>query len=440
MAPERFFLELTPPSEHLSEAPHVVIVGGGFAGLKAAQVLAGKTIRVTLIDRRNFNLFQPLLYQVASGLVSPTDVASPLRHMVGQAPNIQILLGEVDDLDVEAKEVIFNHRRYRYDHLILAAGADSSYFGHNEWQAFATPMKTLEDAAAIRGKVLSALEQAEQTPDLEQRLILQSVVVIGGGPTGCELAASLNDLMRHTLARDFKQLDPGNCTVTLVDPGDRVLRAMDPKLSKAAGEHLQASGVELLLGGRVKALEAGTVVVTTADGERTLQAGTICWTAGVAASPLGKLLAERCSCRTDRGGRVIVEPDFSISGHPEIRVIGDLCSYSHTTDGKPLPGMAGPAVQMGDWVAHEILAGSQGAEHRPFVFNDFGSMAVIGPLFAVADLRGFKLSGPLGWLLWGLAHLAFMPDRENRLVLLTKWLWVIATRERSALVLTTESG
>ena len=440
MAPERFFLELNPPSELLRDAPHVVIVGGGFAGLKAAHVLAGKAIRVTLIDRRNFNLFQPLLYQVASGLVSQADVASPLRQMVGQAPNLQILLGEVDDIDVDAKEVIFNDRRYRYDHLILAAGASSSYFGHDEWRAVAPPMKTLEDAAAIRRKVLTALEEAEQTPDAEKRRLLQSVVVIGGGPTGCELAASLNDLMRHTLARDFKQLDPAQCTVTLVDPGDRVLRAMDPSLSKAAGDHLIHNGVELLLGGRVKEISECRVVVTTANGEQTLEAGTICWTAGVAASPLGKLLAERCGCTADRGGRVVVEPDFSIAGHPEIRVVGDLCSYSHTADGKPLPGMAGPAVQMGGWVAHDILARSQGLEHKPFAFADFGSMAVIGPLFAVANLRGFKVSGAFGWLLWGLAHLAFMPDSENRITLLTKWLWVIATRQRSALVLTQESG
>ena len=433
---ERFFLELTPPSELLRDVPHVVIVGGGFAGLKAAHVLAGKTVRVTLIDRRNFNLFQPLLYQVASGLVSQTDVASPLRHLVGQAANVQVLMGEVEDLDVEQKELTFNNRRYSYDHLILAAGAGSSFFGHDEWRAFATPMKTLEDAAAIRRQVLNALEEAEQTPDPARRKLLQSVVVIGGGPTGCELAASLNDLMRHTLERDFKQLDPAQCTVTLVDPGDRVLRAMDPQLSKAAGDHLLNCGVQLLLGGRVKELQAGRVVVTTTAGEQALEASTICWTAGVSASPLGKLLAERSGCTVDRGGRVVVEPDFSIPGHPEIRVVGDLCSYSHTADAKPLPGMAGPAVQMGGWVAADILARSQNQTHKPFLFSDFGSMAVVGPLFAVANLRGLKVSGSFGWLLWGLAHLAFMPDTENRLTLLTKWLWVIATRERSALLIT----
>ncbi|WP_438981982.1 NAD(P)/FAD-dependent oxidoreductase [Vulcanococcus sp.] len=436
MAPERFFLELTPPSELLRQAPHVVIVGAGFAGLKAAQTFAGKTVRVTLIDKRNFNLFQPMLYQVASGLVSQTDVASPLRIMIGKAPNVQILMGEVVDIDANAKEVVFNDRRLRYDHLILATGATSSFFGHDEWAQYATPMKSLEDAYGIRKRVLGALEEAEQTPDLDKRRLLQSVVVVGGGPTGCELAASLNDLMRHTLERDFKQIDPTHCKVTLVDPGDRVLRAMDPQLSQAAGDHLKRCGVELLLGGRVKTIEEGKLTVTTSDGEVTLEAQTICWTAGVAASPLGKLLADRTGCNTDRGGRIPVEPDFSIPGHPEIRVLGDLCSYTHTKDGKPLPGMAGPAVQMGVWVAKDILAKQQNQQHPAFAFTDFGTMAIVGSLFAVADLRGVKVSGVFGWLLWGLAHLAFMPDRENRVTLLTKWLWLIFTRERSALVIT----
>ena len=414
----------------------MVIVGAGFAGLKAAQTFAGKTVRVTLIDKRNFNLFQPMLYQVASGLVSQTDVASPLRIMIGKAPNIQILMGEVVDIDANAKEVVFNDRRLRYDHLIVATGATSSFFGHDEWAQYATPMKSLEDAYCIRKRVLGALEEAEQTPDLDKRRLLQSVVVVGGGPTGCELAASLNDLMRHTLERDFKQIDPGHCKVTLVDPGDRVLRAMDPQLSKAAGDHLARCGVELLLGGRVKAIEEGKLVVTTAQGEVTLEASTICWTAGVAASPLGKLLSDRTGCSTDRGGRIPVQPDFSIPGHPEIRVVGDLCSYSHTKDGKPLPGMAGPAVQMGVWLAKDILAQLQNQRHSAFAFTDFGTMAIVGSLFAVADLRGLKVSGVFGWLLWGLAHLAFMPDRENRVTLLTKWLWMIFTRERSALVIT----
>jgi NADH dehydrogenase len=437
MAPERFFLELEPPAGTQPDWPHVVIVGGGFAGLRATHRLIGKPVRVTLIDKRNFNLFQPLLYQVATGLVGQADVASPLRQMVGNAPNVQILLGEVEELDVEAREIVFNERRYRYDHLILATGSGSSYFGHEEWRPMAPPMKILEHANEIRRRVLSALEEAEQTPDPQRRRLLQSVAVIGGGPTGCELAGSLIDLMRHAIERDFKQLRVDDCRVLLVDPGDRVLRAMHPQLSAAAGAYLQRAGIELVLGGRVQQISETEVQLSfkTTGEERRLDVGNVCWTAGVRASHLGKLLAASAGCQTDKGGRVIVEPDFSIPGHPEVRVVGDLCSYSHTSDGKPLPGMAGPAVQMGGWVAADILARVQGQPHKPFVFTDFGSMAVVGPLYAVADLRGLRLSGLLGWIVWGLAHLAFMPEMENRLSLLLKWLWVIATRERDSMLI-----
>jgi NADH dehydrogenase len=244
------------------------------------------------------------------------------------------------------------------------------------------------------------------------------------------------ELMAHALGRDFKQLDPKHCKVTLVDPGDRVLRAMDPSLSAAAGSYLQSAGVELLLGGRVQTIEAEKVVVNTSEGARTLEAATICWTAGVKASHLGQVLADASGCTVDRGGRVVVGPDFSIPDHPEIRVIGDLCSYSHTADGKPLAGMAGPAVQMGGWVAADIVAKIEGRSHKAFQFTDFGTMAVLGPLHAVADLRGLKVSGLPGWILWGLAHLMFMPANENRLNLLTKWLWAIATRQRASMLIT----
>jgi NADH dehydrogenase len=436
MARERFFLELEPPDQSLKTLPHVVIVGGGFAGLKACHALINQPVRVTLVDKRNFNLFQPLLYQVATGLVSEADVASPLRQLVGQAPNVQVLLGEVEEIDTQAKQIVFNDRQLAYDHLILAAGSGSSYFGHDDWREAAPPMKILEHADEIRRRVLLALEEAEQTPDPVRRAFLQSVVVVGGGPSGCELSGSLMELMVHALGRDFKQLDPKQCKVTLVDPGDRVLRAMDPSLSAAAGTYLQSAGVELLLGGRVQTIEAGKVVVNTADGSRSLEAATICWTAGVKASHLGQVLADASDCTVDRGGRVVVEPDFSIPDHPEIRVIGDLCSYSHTADGKPLAGMAGPAVQMGGWVAADIIAKIQGRTHKSFQFTDFGTMAVLGPLHAVADLRGLKVSGLPGWILWGLAHLMFMPANENRLSLLTKWLWAIATRERASMLIT----
>jgi NADH dehydrogenase len=393
-------------------------------------------VRVTLIDKRNFSLFQPLLYQVATGLVAEGDVASPLRQLVGQAPNVQVLLGEVEEIDTQAKQIVFNDRQLAYDHLILAAGSGSSYFGHDEWREAAPPMKILEHADEIRRRVLLALEEAEQTPDPARRAFLQSVVVVGGGPSGCELSGSLMELMTHALGRDFKQLDPGQCKVTLVDPGDRVLRAMDPSLSAAAGSYLQSAGVELLLGGRVQTIEAEKVVVNTSEGARTLEAATICWTAGVKASPLGQVLADASGCTVDRGGRVVVGPDFSIPDHPEIRVIGDLCSYSHTADGKPLAGMAGPAVQMGGWVAADIVAKIEGRAHKAFQFTDFGTMAVLGPLHAVADLRGLKVSGLPGWILWGLAHLMFMPANENRFTLLTKWLWAIATRQRASMLIT----
>ena len=436
MARERFFLELDPPNRSLKSLPHVVVVGGGFAGLKACHALIGKPVRVTLIDKRNFSLFQPLLYQVATGLVAEGDVASPLRQLVGQAANVQVLLGEVEEIDTQAKQIVFNDRQLAYDHLILAAGSGSSYFGHDEWREAAPPMKILEHADEIRRRVLLALEEAEQTPDPVRRAFLQSVVVVGGGPSGCELSGSLMELMAHALGRDFKQLDPRQCKVTLVDPGDRVLRAMDPSLSAAAGSYLQSAGVELLLGGRVQTIEAEKVVVNTTEGARTLEAATICWTAGVKASHLGQVLADASGCTVDRGGRVVVEPDFSIPGHPEIRVIGDLCSYSHTSDGKPLAGMAGPAVQMGGWVAADIVAKIEGRAHKAFQFTDFGTMAVLGPLHAVADLRGIKVRGLPGWILWGLAHLMFMPANENRLTLLTKWLWAIATRQRASMLIT----
>jgi NADH dehydrogenase len=442
MPAERFFLELQPAEERMTRWPHVVIVGGGFAGIKAARRLAGQPVRVTLIDKRNFHLFQPMLYQVATGLVAEADISVPLRQLFANDKNVQVLLGEVTDLDPAGKAVVFNNTHLTYDHLVLATGSGSSYFGHEDWRPKAPPMKILEHADEIRRRLLNALEAAEQCPDPERRKVLQSVVVVGGGPTGCELAGSLMALMHDASRTLFRQLKPEDCRVTLVDPGDRVLRAMAPSLSEATGRHLRERGVELVLGARVQEISDGRLRATLANpapGEPdglTIEAATICWTAGVRASHLGKLLAERCGCPIDKGGRLVVEADFSIPNHPEIRVVGDLCSYNHTADGQPLPGMAGPAVQMGGWVALDILAGLRGERQRTFQWVDLGSMAVVGPFFAVADLRGWRVWGFVGWVLWALAHLAFMPDNENRLSLLVKWLWAIATRERASLLIT----
>jgi len=433
---ERFFLELDPPIEAMRDWPHVVVVGGGFAGLKACHALAGQPVRVTLIDKRNFNLFQPLLYQVASGLVSEADVASPLRQMVGRAPNIQILLGEVVDIDPMAREVVFNDQRYGYDHLLLATGSGSTYFGREEWRPMAPPMKILEHADEIRRRLLMALEEAEQTPDPMRRSFLQTAVVVGAGPAGCELAGSLIELMHRAVQKEFKQLRQELCKVILVDVVDRVLPTMAPELSAAAGRYLEGAGVELKLGAKVEDIRPGRVSLRTLAGLDTLEAATVCWTAGVRASRLGNLLADRTGCPVDRGGRLIVEQDFSLPGHPEIRAVGDLCAYTHTTDGKSLPGMAGPAVQMGSWVAKDLLAQLRGEASPPFRWLDLGSMAVIGPWYAVADLRGWHVTGLAGWVVWALAHLAFIPDTENRIALFSKWMWQIATRQRTALLIT----
>ena len=433
---ERFYLELDPPPEVLASWPHVVIVGGGFAGLKACNALARQPVRVTLIDKRNFNLFQPLLYQVASGLVSEADVASPLRQMVGQASNIQILLGEVVAVDPDRREVVFNDRRYGYDQLILATGSGSTYFGREEWRPLAPPMKILEHADEIRRRLLMALEEAEQSIDPVQRAFLQTVVVVGAGPAGCELAGSLIELMHRAVQRDFKQLRLQDCRVVLVDLVDRVLPTMAEPLAAAAASYLVAAGVELRLGLRVEGIAPGQVRLSSSAGEQRLEAATICWTAGVRASRLGRLLAEATGCSVDRGGRLVVDPDFSLPGHPEIRAVGDLCCYVHTPEGTALPGMAGPAVQAGGWVARDILARLRGETIAPFRWLDLGTMAVIGPWYAVADLRGLHLTGLAGWLVWALAHLAFIPDTENRIALFSKWMWQIATRQRTALLIT----
>jgi len=368
--------------------------------------------------------------------VSEADVASPLRQMVGVAPNIQILLGEVVDIDPKASEVVLNGQHLNYDQLILATGSGSTYFGREEWRSLAPPMKILEHADEIRRRLLMALEEAEQTRDPSQRAFLQTVVVVGAGPAGCELAGSLIELMQRAAGRDFKQLRPEDCRVVLVDPVDRVLPTMAPVLSEAAAAYLLAAGVDLRLGLKVEGIAPGRVCLSGADGEIELEAATICWTAGVRASRLGKLLAGHTGCPVDRSGRLVVGPDFSIPGHPEIRAVGDLCSYSHTPDGSPLPGMAGPAVQAGGWVARDLLARLRGQTIQPFRWLDLGSMAVIGPWYAVADLRGLHFTGLVGWMVWALAHLAFIPDTENRIALFSKWMWQIATRQRTALLIT----
>ena len=402
----------------------------------ARKALAKADVRITLIDKRNFNLFQPLLYQVATGLVSRGDVATPLRQLVGRQRNVQVLLGEVTEIKTDTKQIVFNGKTYGYDHLVMATGSGSTYFGHDDWRTFAPPMKILEHAEEIRRRLLMAMEQAEQTPDPEARRFLQTVVIVGGGPTGCEMAGATSELMRNAMRKEFRQLDPADTRILVVDPGERVLRAMPEDLSKAAQKSLSDLGVEFLFKGRVQTMRPGEVTVGTPDGDRCLQAATVIWTAGVRPSHLGRKLADSIGCDTDRGGRVVVEPDFSVAGHPEIRVVGDLCCYKHTRDGKPLPGMAGPATQAGGFVGKDIAAIVAGTPRPSFSWFDFGSMAVLDRIDAVADLRGLKFKGGIGWLLWAAAHLAFMPTRENRVTLLVKWMFAVVSQARASMLLT----
>ena len=413
-----------------------MIVGGGFAGIHACKALAHANVRITLIDKRNFNLFQPLLYQVSTGLVSRGDIATPLRELVGKQRNVQVLLGEVTNVHPEGKQIVFNGKAYSYDHLVLATGSGSTYFGHDDWRTFAPPMKILEHAEEIRRRLLMAMEQAEQTPDPSARQFLQTVVIVGAGPSGCEMAGAVSELMRWALNNAFKQLDPNKTRIVLVDPGERVLRAMPAQQSDAALAALQRDGIEFIAKSRVQTMRPGEVIIGTPDGDRRIQAATVIWTAGVRPSHLGSKLAEATGCALDKAGRVVVQHDFSIPEHPEIRVAGDLSNYSHTINGKPMPGMAAPAKQAGTFIGKDIAAIVANRARPTFSYFDFGSMAVLDRATAVADLRGLRFSGGVGWLLWAFVHLVLIPDWENRITLSVKWIFALLTQQRAAILLT----
>ena len=349
---------------------------------------------------------------------------------------MQVLLGEVTNLYPEGKQIVFNGKTYSYDHLVLATGSGSTFFGHDDWRTFAPPMKILEHAEEIRRRLLMAMEQAEQTPDPNARQFLQTVVIVGAGPSGCEMAGAVSELMHWALNNAFKQLDPSKTRIVLVDPGDRVLRAMPDQLSAAALASLERDGIEFIARSRVQTMRPGEVIIGTPDGDRRIQAATVIWTAGVRPSHLGSKLAEATGCALDKSGRVVVEHDFSISEHPEIRVAGDLSNYSHTSNGKPMPGMAAPAKQAGTFIGKDIAAIVANRSRPTFNYFDFGSMAVLDRATAVADLRGLRFSGGVGWLLWAFVHLVLIPDWENRISLSVKWIFALLTQQRAAILLT----
>jgi NADH dehydrogenase len=418
----------------------VVIVGGGFGGLYAAQALGKAPVEVVLVDRRNFHLFQPLLYQVATGALSPANIAAPLRAVLRRQRNTRVLLGEVVDFDLGRRVVKLKDGEPPYDSLIVSAGARHHYFGHPEWEQFAPGLKTIEDATTMRRMVLSAFEEAERAGDPEARQALLTFIVVGGGPTGVELAGAVAEVAHHTLRGNFRSIDPARARILLLEATDRILNTYPPKLSQKAEQSLARLGVTVRTNTMVTDVRADRVTVRCGGKEEVLRAHTVLWGAGVQASPLGALLARATGAQLDRAGRVIVQPDCSLPGRPEVFVIGDLANYT-PPGGKPLPGVAPVAMQQGKYVAELIVRRLRGqAPSGPFRYHDRGSMATIGRAAAVADLGWLWLSGWLAWMAWLCIHLVYIIHFDNRVLVLFQWGWNYFTRNRSARLITGVEG
>jgi NADH dehydrogenase len=413
---------------------HVVIIGGGFGGLNAARSLRRAPVQITLIDRRNFHLFQPLLYQVATGGLSPANIAAPLRTIVARQANCDVLLGEVQGFDVDKRILQLDGDQISYDTLIVAAGATHSYFGHPEWEQFAPGLKTIEDATEIRRRMLLAFESAERAVEVEQRHKLLTFVVVGGGPTGVELAGTMAEIARHTLRHEFRHIDPSDAQMLLVEAGDRILPAYPPDLSAKAQHSLERLGVVVRTNTMVTSVAKDHVMVKFAGADERLATSTIVWAAGVAASPLAKALAEATDAKVDRAGRISVSADLSLPGHPEILVLGDMITY--TQDGKPLPGVAPVAIQQGRFVARLIIARLRNKPLPTFHYRNLGNLATIGRSAAVADFGKVHFSGFIAWMMWLVIHLMNLVSFRNRLLVLVQWAWNYFTFDRSARLIT----
>ncbi|MGE0724496.1 MAG: NAD(P)/FAD-dependent oxidoreductase [Alphaproteobacteria bacterium] len=403
--------------------PHVVIVGAGFGGLSAARGLANAPVDVTVIDRRNHHLFQPLLYQVATAGLSPADIAQPIRSILRRQLNAAVLLGTVTGVVVAGRAVLVGDRRIAYDHLVVATGARHAYFGHDDWEVHAPGLKRIEDATEIRRRILIAFESAESMGTPDERRALLTFVVVGGGPTGVEMAGAIAELARRALAADFRAIDPRQARIILVEAGPRVLPVFPERLSAIARRALERLGVEVRTGAAVTAIEHDHIV---ADGE-TIPARTVIWAAGVAASPASAWL----DAPHDRAGRVLVEPDLSLPGHPEVSVIGDT-ALVRGGDGEPLPGIAPVAKQQGEYVADAIVRRLADAPARPFRYRHAGNLATIGRKAAVVDFGRLRFSGFFAWLLWCVAHVYFLIGFRNRLSVVLNWLWAYATFQRGS--------
>jgi NADH:quinone reductase (non-electrogenic) len=424
--------------------PHVIILGGGFAGLDAARALAGAPVRLTVVDRHNYHLFQPLLYQVATAALSPGDIASPIRWVLRHQKNVEVVLAHVDAIDVAGRRVLLDNGRtaLSYDYLILATGAAHSYFGHSEWAQYAPGLKTLDDALEMRRQLLLAFEAAERETDPAVQRRLLTFVIVGGGPTGVELAGALAEIARQSLREDFRNIKPESARIVLVEAAPQILGAFPEPLRAAARRSLERLGVEVRTNTLVKAVDdagvlwgpalAGPLAVPAAD-ER-LEARTVLWAAGVAASPLGRTLG----VPLDRMGRVPAERTLAVPGHPEIFVAGDLCALEQ--DGAPLPGVAQVAKQEGAHAARNILRAVRGLPLEAFRYRDYGNMATIGRGSAIADIGPFKLSGFLAWLIWLFIHIFWLIGFRNRLAVLGEWAWAYVTMQRRVRLITGRNG
>jgi NADH:ubiquinone reductase (H+-translocating) len=414
----------------------VVIIGGGFGGLYAAKSLGDAPVEITLIDKRNFHLFQPLLYQVATGTLSPADISSPLRGVLAKQQNTTVLLDEVRDIDPQSQTVQLKEGLVPYDTLIVATGVSHHYFGNDQWADRAPGLKTIEDALEMRRRIFMAFEAAEKETDPEARRACLTFVVVGGGPTGVELAGAIAELAYATLKDDFRNIDTTEAQVLLLEGLDRVLPPYPADLSVKAQASLERLGVTVQTKALVTNIENDVVTFRQGDVETKLPAKTVLWAAGVKASPMGKVLADRTGAELDRVGRVVVQPDLSIAQHPNVFVVGDLANFAHQDDGKPLPGTAAVAMQQGEYMAKLIDNRVKNQTEAPFVYHHIGSMAVIGQNKAVADMGTLKFSGPMAWFLWIFAHIYFLIEFDNKLIVMLQWGWNYFTRNRGARLIT----